>query len=69
MKWALILTPETEADENTINKMIGNYHWDNVRIDDLRNREPHVQPQTVFLGQRFCDCLKVATAFGAMQIR
>jgi hypothetical protein len=70
MKFALILTPETNVDDVALDRMLLNYHWKDLdRIDDLRNHEPHAEPQVIFHGRRYQDCIKVATAFGATTIR
>lgn len=70
MKFALILTPETAADQRTLSHMLSFYGWADLdRVDDLRDHEPHAEPQVIFHGRRYQDCIKVATAFGAGTIR
>lgn len=39
------------------------YEW-----DDLRYREPQIEPQVVFHGQRWQDMLRIATAWGSFTI-
>lgn len=68
MKWVVLLLPETRAENALVSRVIERTVDEIGEPTDMRQQEPHCQPQTMWSGKRWQDALYLITAVGACQI-